>query len=156
MSAISTIIDNTMNRAIHKDFLYLLQLKDDDLIQLYIALRNLILDIAPGCNELLYHTHALTSVYSTSDKLGDGFCHIPIYANHLNLGFNKGTLLDDPKGILQGTGKLIRHIPIKRMTDLKTTGLKDLIKNSIAFANDDMDKPSKYRTETFSKIKIKK
>lgn len=57
--------------------------------------------------ELNYHTHALTSVYSVSKKLGDAFYMIPIYTNHLNLGFNKGTLLNDTSKLLRGTGKLI-------------------------------------------------
>lgn len=55
-------------------------------------------------------TLTLTAVFSISDKLSDTFCMLPIYTNHLNLGFNKGTLLKDPKQIIDGTGNLIRHI----------------------------------------------
>ena len=87
-------------------------MKDGKLIELFKDLRKFILDIYPDSNELLYHTHALTTVFSISDKLSDAFCMIPIYSNHLNLGFNKGTLLKDTDKLLTGTGNLIRHIPI--------------------------------------------
>ena len=115
----------------------------------------MLLEMYPDTNELLYHTHALTSVYTVSQKLGDGYCHIPIYSEHLNLGFNKGTLLKDSHGLLQGTGKLIRHIPIKSEKDFNNKKVKDLITEAYDFVCSDMDKPSKIAGETISKIKIK-
>ena len=83
-------------RPIHPDFQMLLDLKSRDLVNLFTDLREYILDLYPDSNELVYHTHALTAVFSISDKLSDAFCMLPIYTNHLNLGFNKGTLLKDP------------------------------------------------------------
>ncbi|KXK55443.1 MAG: hypothetical protein UZ05_CHB002000565 [Chlorobi bacterium OLB5] len=80
------------SRPIHPDFQFLLDYKDPHIIEIFISLRQFIIDLYPDCNELLYHTHALTSVFSVSDKLSDAYCMIPIYTNHLNLGFNKGTL----------------------------------------------------------------
>lgn len=84
------------SRDIHPQFLELLKLKDQELIDLFIDLRTFILESHPEANELLYHTHALTALFSTSERMSDAFCMIPIYTNHLNLGFNKGTLLKDP------------------------------------------------------------
>ncbi len=76
-------------RKIHPDFLYLLEFKEQKLIDLFKDLREYILEIHPDSNEILYHTHALTTVFSISDKLGDAFCMLPIYTNHLNLGLTK-------------------------------------------------------------------
>ena len=143
----------SQSRDLHLDFRYFLEFKDQPLIDLYLELRTMILDLCPESNELLYHTHALTSVYTISEKLSSGFCHIPIYTNHLNLGFNKGVLIDDPHQLLQGTGKLIRHIPIKSSKDFKNNKVKTLIKSAIAFAKEDMDKPTKSVGLTISKIK---
>ena len=143
------------NRPIHPDFLYYLGFKDQELIELFTDLRNYILDLYPDCNELLYHTHALTALYSTSEKMSDAFCMIPIYSNHFNLGFNKGTLLKDPNSLLQGTGKLIRHIPIDKVEDYRNEKTKQLILESIDFAINDMDKPAKATGKTISKIKTK-
>lgn len=140
-------------REIHPDFLYLLDFKEQKLIDLFKDLRAYILDISPESNEILYHTHALTAVFSLSEKLADAFCMIPIYTNHLNLGFNKGTLLEDPHTLLTGTGNLIRHIPIETPADYRNKKVKDLIKAAVAFAQADMDQPSKSVRKTISKIK---
>lgn len=139
-------------RPIHPDFLHHLERKDDELIRLYNDLRAFVLELHPEANELLYHTHALTSVYSHSEKLADAYVHIPIYTAHLNLGFNKGTLLKDPHKLLQGTGNLIRHIPIAKPGDHRNAKVKSMVQASIAFALADMDKPSKTKGATISKI----
>ena len=140
-------------RALHSDFQYYLDFKSKEIIELYTDLRSFILSIYPESNELLYHTHALTSVYCISDKMSTGFCHIPIYTNHLNLGFNKGTLVDDPHQLLQGTGKLIRHIPIKQQSDYRNEKVETLIRSAIAFAISDLDKKNDKLGLTISKIK---
>lgn len=140
-------------REIHPDFLHFLKFKDQELIDLYLDLRKYILTIHSQSNELLYHTHALTSLYTISEKMSDAFCMIPIYSNHLNLGFNKGTLIHDPNNLLQGTGKFIRHIPIKKIEDYRNSNVERLIKSAIDFAIDDMDKESKIFGSTISKIK---
>lgn len=143
----------TKTKAIHPDFLFLLEFKEKKIIELFKDLRAYILDIYPDSNELLYQTHALTTVFSISDKLADAFCMIPIYTNHLNLGFNKGTLIDDPYKLLTGTGNLIRHIPIDATTDYRNKKVKDLIKSAANFATKDMDKPTKVTGTVVSKIK---
>lgn len=144
------------SRNIHPDFLFLLDFKEPRLISLFKDLREYILEIYPDSNELLYQTHALTTVFSISEKLSDAFCMIPIYTNHLNLGFNKGTILEDPHKLLSGTGNLIRHIPVTIPTDYRNKKVKDLIKSSVAFAIKDMDKPTQSQRQIISKIKMSK
>jgi len=111
--------------------------------------------IHPDSNELLYHTHALTAVFSISEKLSDAFCMLPIYTNHFNLGFNKGTLLKDPNKLLTGTGNLIRHIDVKKPTDYRNPQVTEFFQEAIEFAIRDMDKPTKSIGKTISKIKKK-
>lgn len=143
------------SRPIHPDFQFLLDFKEQHLIDLFCDLREYILELYPDSNELLYHTHALTAVFCISDKLSDAFCMLPIYTNHLNLGFNKGTLLKDPDKLLSGTGNLIRHIDVKNTKDYRNPKVKALIKEAIDFAIKDMDKPTKSIGKTISKIKKK-
>ncbi|MBK9271909.1 MAG: DUF1801 domain-containing protein [Saprospiraceae bacterium] len=142
-------------RPIHPDFQFFLDFKDQEVIDLFKDLREYILELYPDCNELVYHTHALTAVFSISDKLSDAFCMLPIYTNHLNLGFNKGTLLKDPNKLLTGTGNLIRHIDVKKPSDYRNPKVNTLIKEAIDFAIKDMDKPTKSIGVTISKIKKK-
>ena len=139
-------------RPIHPDFRHFLKLKDQEVIDLFTDLREYILELYPDSNELLYHTHALTAVFSISEKLSDAFCMLPIYARHLNLGFNKGTLLKDPHQLLTGTGNLIRHIDVKKPGDYRNPKGKAQIKAAIDFAIKHMEKPTKSVGKTISKI----
>jgi hypothetical protein len=113
-----------ISRPIHPDFQFYLDFKDRNLINLFSDLRRYILELYPASNEILYHTHALTVVFSVSGKLADAFCMLPVYTNHLNLGFNKGTLLKAPDKLLTGTGNLIRHIDIKEVKDYRNPRVK--------------------------------
>lgn len=141
------------NETIHPDFLKLLKHKEQSLIDLYVDLRKFVLEIHPHSNELLYHTHALTSLYTVSEKMGDGFCMIPIYTNHLNLGFNKGTVIVDPKNLLQGNGKWIRHIPVKTISDYRNKDVKALIQTAIDLALEDTTAKHINQGLVISKIK---
>lgn len=143
------------SRPIHPDFQFFLDFKEQEVIDLFKDLREYILELYPDSNELVYHTHALTAVFSISDKLSDAFCMLPIYTNHLNLGFNKGTLLKDPNKLLTGTGNLIRHIDVKNTSDYRNQKVEALIQEAIDFAIKDMDKPTKSIGMTISKIKKK-
>lgn len=140
-------------REIHEELLFRLNFHDQKLVELFIELREFILSIYPESNELIYDTHALTTVFSPTLKLGDAFCHIPIYTKHFNLGFNKGTLLKDPDRLLKGTGKLIRHIPITQPSDFSGKGVTELLVKAIDFSKENMD-PDNFETGiSISKIK---
>lgn len=114
--------------------------------------RQFLLGVHPGANELLYRTHALTAVFSLSERLGDAYCMLPIYTSHLNLGFNRGSQLPDPYKLLTGTGSLIRHIDISVPADYRNKKVRDLVRSAIDFAMSDMDKPSSAIGLTVSKI----
>ena len=139
-------------RPVHPDFLEHLQHKDAALLKLFLDARQWILDLHPEANELLYKTHALTAVFSVSDRLGDAYCMLPIYTNHLNLGFNKGTLLPDPHKLLTGTGSLIRHIDVTAPASYRNPKVKALLRAAIELAISDRTKPSKAIGQTISKV----
>ncbi len=141
-------------RKVHPHFQEYLSLKSEALIELYLDLRTYILNLYPESNELLYHTHALTSLYSISEKMSNGFCMIPIYSDHLNLGFNKGTLLTDSNKLLKGTGKLIRHIPINKMEDYRNKAVKELINDAFTLAKIGIGNKSVVVGQTISKINL--
>lgn len=61
-----------------------------------------------------------------SDK---DFSYFQVNKNHLNFGFYNGVeLLNDPDGILQGTGKTMRHIKLKSTSDINLKLLAEWIK----------------------------
>lgn len=46
--------------------------------------------------------------------VGDAaFAYVDAFSAHVNLGFYCGAELPDPQGLLQGTGKFMRHVKLK-------------------------------------------
>jgi hypothetical protein len=60
--------------------------------------------------------------YGTGSTMGDDVMYISVHKAHINLGFMRGSELPDPAGILEGTGKLMRHVKIRQKSDLETQG----------------------------------
>jgi hypothetical protein len=50
------------------------------------------------------------------------------HAGHVNLQFHKGSSLPDPGGILEGTGKAMRHVKLRHAKDLRTPAVKALVR----------------------------
>jgi hypothetical protein len=46
---------------------------------------------------------------------------------HVTFGFHFATSLDDPEGLLEGTGKNIRHVKLRNVEDLERKGLRELV-----------------------------
>ena len=55
------------------------------------------------------------------------FGYVNAYKSHVNVGFFYGALLDDPAGLLEGSGKRMRHVKIKPGAAFDTRGLRNLI-----------------------------
>ena len=104
---------------------------DREVRDLAVRLRALVLEEMAPCYENIYDAYSAVAIgYGTSDRLRDGIFHIAVYAKHINLGFNDGATLDDPKGILQGAGNRIRHITIKTPEDIKRPEIRAYIRRA--------------------------
>jgi len=147
-------MDTVQLDALHPDFERVLSDSEIKLQFLYRDVRRTVLELHPDSNELLYFSHALSSVYSVSRQLKHAFCHIVVYRNHINLGFNNGTLLDDPAMLLQGAGARIRHVQIKSSTDLENPELVALLKQAITHAHELLGASQSDRKRLISKIKV--
>jgi hypothetical protein len=108
-----------MTRLPDRQLLSYLAPYDPHISDLTLALRDVVLEEAPNAIESIIKGYAVTIGFSFTGKpLKDGFCHVVTYSSHVNLGFNRGALLPDPNGVLQGTGKAIRHITIRNRAEL--------------------------------------
>lgn len=46
--------------------------------------------------------------------VGDaGFAYVNMFKGHVNVGFFRGAELVDPEGLLEGTGKFMRHVKLR-------------------------------------------
>jgi hypothetical protein len=55
------------------------------------------------------------------------FCYVDVFSDHVNVGFFPGSSLDDPAGLLEGSGKYMRHTKIRPGTAVDEAALRKLI-----------------------------
>lgn len=85
-------------------------------------------EVMRGCGddvrELLHDGHPTACV-------GDAaFGYVNAFTAHVNIGFFRGAELSDPNGLLQGTGKFMRHVKVRPGDDVDTTALMNLIETA--------------------------
>src|SRR6476620_7432802 len=57
--------------------------------------------------ELLHDGHPTACVDDAA------FGYVNAFRDHVNVGFFRGAEIDDPGGLLEGTGKLMRHVTLR-------------------------------------------
>jgi hypothetical protein len=121
---------------------------------LALATRALVLVEAPDSTELIYDAYnAVATGYSFTERPSDAFIHIAVYANWVNLGFNRGSELEDPQGVLQGSGRWIRHIRIAEPPDLEKPLVRAFVKAAVARAERPESQMGKRRTTPQSVVR---
>ena len=71
--------------------------------------------------ELLHDGHPTACVADAA------FAYVNAFAAHVNVGFFRGAELADPAGLLEGTGKYMRHVKLRPDGDVDAKALKALI-----------------------------
>lgn len=79
-----------------------------------------------GCGldvrEVLHDGHPTACVQDAA------FGYVNAFTAHVNVGFFIGALLPDPSGLLEGSGKRMRHVKLKPGRDVDSDALRALIK----------------------------
>ena len=74
--------------------------------------------------ELLHDGHPTACI-------GDAaFAYANAFKAHVNVGFFRGAELADPKGLLEGTGKFMRHVKLSPEREVDAAALRKLIENA--------------------------
>jgi len=124
-------------RAPIPELLEFLSAYDDRIVTLALAVRRLVLTETPRATESIYDAYNAVAIgYSFTGRLKESFCHIAVYGTRVNLGFNRGADLADPRRILQGTGKQVRHVTIREAGDLKNSYLRRLLRVAVQNARE--------------------
>lgn len=114
------------------DLLRFLTAYSKSVAEVALAVRAMVLEEAPSAMESIYDAYnAVALGYSFTGRLKDGFCHVAVYSGHVNLGFNRGAALPDPRSVLQGSGKNVRHIRIDGRGELEQPWLRRYIRAAI-------------------------
>jgi hypothetical protein len=63
--------------------------------------------------------------------VGDvAFAYVNAFKAHVNVGFFRGAEIADPEGLLEGTGKFMRHVKLRPERDVDATALMKLIETA--------------------------
>jgi hypothetical protein len=74
--------------------------------------------------ELLHDGHPTACV-------GDAaFGYVNAFKAHVNVGFFRGAEIADPDGLLEGTGKFMRHVKLRPDRDVDAGALRNLIETA--------------------------
>jgi hypothetical protein len=115
------------------ELLQFLKAYDPAVGELALAVRRLVLEEAPAASEIVYDAYnAVALGFTLTGRFREAFCHVAVYTAHVNLGFNHGAYLPDPDGLLEGTGKHIRHLRLTRLEDLRRPHLRRFLRAALA------------------------
>jgi hypothetical protein len=78
-------------------------------------------DCGADVREVLHDGHPTACVEDAA------FGYVNAFRAHVNVGFFFGAELDDPAGLLEGTGKRMRHVKLRCGQDVNAAALSELI-----------------------------
>jgi hypothetical protein len=76
----------------------------------------------PDVVELLHDGHPTACVEDAA------FGYVNAFSAHVNVGFFHGATLNDPAGLLEGTGRFMRHVKVRPGAPMDEAALRGLIR----------------------------
>jgi len=96
-----------------------------------MAARALLAEALPGAEETLDESAKLLG-YGYGPGYKGVVCTLLLSKTGVKLGIARGSELPDPKQLMQGSGKVHRHVQLRTTVDLEQPGLKPLLKAALA------------------------
>lgn len=88
------------------------------------AVRALVKKNVPGCEEYVNPWKI------PSFDLNGPLCFYMVAKEHVLLGFMRGAILHDAGGVLEGTGKYLRHVKLCSAADVRRPAVQALVKEA--------------------------
>jgi hypothetical protein len=104
---------------------------DEQVVKQAMKLRQVLLENLPGIIGQV-DLPAKMIAYCYGQKYSELICVLIPSKKGLKLGFNRGNELPDPERILEGTGKISRHVLIKSEGQIESTALKEMLSSALA------------------------
>lgn len=95
-------------------------------------LRSIILKTDPEACEVVRLGDRAATYGLGPRKMIDGYAYLMPHRAWVNLGFFRGTTLDDRQHLLEGTGKKMRHVKVRSVRDAERDGIRELIEGAIS------------------------
>jgi hypothetical protein len=94
--------------------------------------RALILDVLPEAFEVVWPRQRTVGYGTGPKKMSEHFSWLAVAKAHVTLGFFYGAELLDPDGLLEGTGKRLRHVKLRTGAELEWPALRALLRRATA------------------------
>ena len=120
------------NNPTHGTFPGLLDSLENDIGRICAELRKAICKLHPDFVEIVWPRQKIASYGVGPRKMSEHYAYIGPHEEHVNPGFYNGSSLADPGRRLGGTGKHLRHIRIRRVANVDSSAIRDLLAESIA------------------------
>jgi hypothetical protein len=101
---------------------------DESVAAIARSARKLVIDVLPVVHEIVWRQQRNIGYGTGPKKQSEHFCWLSPASKHVSLGFNYGAELPDPKGLLDGTGKLFRHVKLMSLDDVEQPALRALVR----------------------------
>jgi hypothetical protein len=105
---------------------------ENTMYEIAITLRKVILEVDPNAQEVVRLGDRAATYGVGPKKMSEGYVYIIPQLRHVNLGFYRGTSLDDPEGLLEGTGRAMRHVKIRTVEEARRASVRNLISLAVA------------------------
>jgi hypothetical protein len=96
------------------------------------ALRKLIAANDRDFVEVVWRKQQIASYGVGPRKMSEHYAYIGVQSSHVNLGFYHGSALADPAGLLEGTGRRLRHVKVRSVAAALAAALAALLRRAIA------------------------
>lgn len=89
--------------------------------------RAVVLEVMPGAIESIWPKQGTASYGTGPRKMSEHYCYFTLAKAHLGFGFYYGADLDDPEGLLEGSGKKMRRVKIRDLAQLDAPAFRALV-----------------------------
>jgi len=114
------------------ELIELLHRYDEDVRAVVLGLRQVVLEEMAPCHEYIFTMRGRVMLLygPTSRVIEDCVCMIGAYRKHANLQFTDGLDLTDAHGVLEGSGKRMRHLKIRAISDLGRPEIREFLRQA--------------------------
>jgi len=119
-------------------------------------LRALLIGLHPDVVEVPRKGDKAVSYGFGEKKMSEAYCYLMPQTDRVNLGLYHGALLEDPNGLMEGTGKKLRHVKVFDRETARSAKVAHLVHMAMAERKAGLAEDKKSKNKVAQKPRAKK